>query len=490
MKSPTESPNLPSNAFVSLLRDSSVYLIGSALLGLGNFVLVPLYTRSLRPAEFGVFALIDVTILILISFSQMKLDVSYLREYADAEHTRETLLATVFWAAAILSAISGVILLAIAHTARAQAFLGSDIRGFAWSLLPIVMTETLQAILLSDLRARRKAAQYCLSTLARLAGIVAASVWFIRAEHMGLAGVFYGRLAGDLLGMLVLGAFCLQNISPALDLSILKRMLRFGIPIVWGGIVTMALDATGRYFLAHQGSTESVGYLGAAVKISGIFQMLVTQPFGIAWGGMMFQIVHRPEAKMIYSKILAYVTSAALTVGFVLSVSAPFLFRLFAPSYAPAMSIFPLVVLMRAIQVLEYPSAIGIYLSGRTGLFPPIYTAALLVNLAANFILVPSFGLAGALYAALAGWVVVIAGMLVTSHRLYPLKYYPLITIFSVLPWCVYLAPGLRRSLMDISTGILMSSSMALAALAIFCTGALFDVRKLISRSYAIKSEV
>ena len=67
----------------SLVGDSAVYLAGGALIGLCNIVLVPLYTRTLGPREFSVFALIDVVILIAVTVSLLKLDVSYLKWFAD-----------------------------------------------------------------------------------------------------------------------------------------------------------------------------------------------------------------------------------------------------------------------------------------------------------------------------------------------------------------------------------------------------------------------
>src|SRR6185312_12176535 len=56
-----------------------VHFIGAGLLGLGSFILVPLYTRTLRPDQFGIYALIDISVVILVLTSQAKLDVSHLQ---------------------------------------------------------------------------------------------------------------------------------------------------------------------------------------------------------------------------------------------------------------------------------------------------------------------------------------------------------------------------------------------------------------------------
>lgn len=52
--------------FWPFVRDYTVYFAGAIAIGLGNFILVPFYTRSLTTHEFGVYAIVDVTILLLV----------------------------------------------------------------------------------------------------------------------------------------------------------------------------------------------------------------------------------------------------------------------------------------------------------------------------------------------------------------------------------------------------------------------------------------
>src|SRR4029077_10677355 len=77
---------------VSLLSDSAVYLMGAVLIGLGSIVLVPLYTRTLGPREFGVYALVDITVLLVVTVTTLKMDVSYLKWFADIGPSRHGIL--------------------------------------------------------------------------------------------------------------------------------------------------------------------------------------------------------------------------------------------------------------------------------------------------------------------------------------------------------------------------------------------------------------
>src|SRR5690606_9161966 len=71
--------------FCLLARDYIIYFAGAIAIGLGNFILVPLYTRSLTAQGFGVYAIIDVTILLLVLVTQLGFGVSYLKWFANIE---------------------------------------------------------------------------------------------------------------------------------------------------------------------------------------------------------------------------------------------------------------------------------------------------------------------------------------------------------------------------------------------------------------------
>ncbi len=186
----------------------------------------------------------------------------------------------------------------------------------------------------------------------------------------------------------------------------------------------MLLDATGRFFLSRHSTLDTVGYYGVAIKISGVFQVAVYQPFAVAWGGLMFQIAKWPNGKLIYGKVLTYVSALSLAVALGVVLFAPALFKIFSTAaYAPAMIVFPLIVLVRCCNVLEHPSAIAIYVAGRTKWFAFIYSIGLLANIFANVVLTPRYGMVGAAEAWLVGWAIVNGIMLLVGQRFYPLQF-------------------------------------------------------------------
>lgn len=433
-------------ALLSLVGDSAIYLSGGILIGLGNVILIPLYTRTLAPRDFGVYALVDVTVLLIVTVTALKLDVSYLKWFADVDRARRgELLGSALLTGLVASTLGGVALSWVAASRLGELWLHHSARTFAWMLLPIVVLENLQALFLTDFRARRRAVSYSATAIIRLVAMVAASYYFLAVRQMGLSGLFYGRLVGDAAAFVFLGIIGLRGVVFKISPSLLGPMLRFGLPLILSIFFVMLQDASGRYTLTHYGTLEQVGLLGAAIKIGAIFQMLVNVPFGVAWGGVLFQIVKERDAQVIYSKIFGYVYVLALGMALVLTIFGPTLFRVFtAPAYYSAVGVLPLVLLVRAASVIEQPSSVGIYLAGRTGFFAAIYGAGLGVNLALLRLFVPRYGLMGVGWAWLLGSAVVPILNLVFGHTRYRLSFNAKLILLPLLPWMFVFLPVLK----------------------------------------------
>jgi len=138
----------------------------------------------------------------------------------------------------------------------------------------------------------------------------------------------------------------------------------------------------------------------------------------------MFQIAKWERARTIYSKIFTYTFVASIVIALLAALFAPALFALLtSAAYMLAIGIFPLLLLSLALLALQYPAAIGIYLEGKTSLFPTIFAAGLGACLAGNRLLVPAYGMLGAAVAGVIGQGVILVLMMVLGQRYYSIRY-------------------------------------------------------------------
>ena len=413
------------HAIRSMLADSAQYLVGLALLSLASVALVPLYTRQLTPAEFGVYALVDVSVLGLLTIASLGLNVAYLKWFAVAKPSEvPALFSEMLLAGGVAAAILGAAFSLLLRVPLGSHWFGIPTRGFAWILFPIVVVETLETLLLAHIRALRRSIAFCAACAVRLFAVVGASLWYLLVEHRGLTGVFLGRAVGDVAGVSVLLVMC----APAFRLSSswkrIARMVRFGLPLVFSALMATLLDAAGRYFLDHYGSLAEVGMYALGTKLSGLVRVVLVAPFGVAWGGVMFQIAKEKNARTIYSKLLGYVFLVGVVAAVVTDLFTPALLTVFAtPAYFGARRIVSVLLLAQAVAMVQYPASIGIYLRDWTRAFAPIYGGAFLLDLAMNCLLVPRFGISGAAFSWLIAWTALVLGTAVVSQLLYPLRY-------------------------------------------------------------------
>lgn len=410
-------------ALFALVGDSLVYLIGSATIGLAGAVLLPLYTRHLAPDAFGAYALVDAALQVALIVLGMGFNVSYLRWYAD-DPDRPELLGSVLLFSMGVALVGGLALWAGLASPWGAALVQWPTGSFAWTVVPLAMLGVVINLFLTDLRARRAAVSFSVASLLRFVGMVSGAVWFLVVQKAGVAGVLYGRVAGDTLMAIVLSIVCMHRIRWQVIWRLIRPMLRFGLPLILGGLAMMLPNVSGRYFLSRYASLNEVGLYTAGTKVANLMQFLFIQPFGTAWGGLMFQIVKWEGARTIYSKIFTYTFVASMVIALLAALFAPALFALLtSPVYTPAIGIFPLLLFSLSLLAVQYPAAIGIYLGGKTYLFPTIFAAGLGANLAANRLLVPAYGMVGAAMAGVIGQGIILVLMAVLGQRYYSIRY-------------------------------------------------------------------
>jgi O-antigen/teichoic acid export membrane protein len=389
------------------------------LIGAGNFILLPLYTRSLNAAQFGVYSLLDITILMVVTIAQLGFGITYLKWFADLDSSRHgELLGSVTVLTLISGTLGGAALLAGAWQSPALAMAGPVA---PYLLLLIVPLESLQGVWLADVRARRRSVLFCVAAGCRLSIMVIASWWFVQAQKQGIPGILIGRAIGDAVGLAMLGALCLPFAVFRFSRSLLRGMLAYGTPLIWTALVGIGFDAAGRYLLARYTTLEEVAVYTVALKIASVLQVGFLQPFGTAWSSIMFQIGRDKSASVSITRILGVAFVAGMMLAAAISVFSPTVLPLLGPLYGRSATLVPWLLLPPAFRILEYWSSAGLFLSSRTGSIAVVATAGTLLNGGGLVMLVPRLGAFGAALA----WVISLSAMIAAyawiSRRVYRL---------------------------------------------------------------------
>ena len=96
--------------FKRLFKSLGIYGLGDAATSLLNFLLLPVYTRYLTPAEYGVIALLVVLEAVVKILFRWGVDSAFMRLYYDCsdDRSRQSLTSTIFF---FMLALNGVLVL-------------------------------------------------------------------------------------------------------------------------------------------------------------------------------------------------------------------------------------------------------------------------------------------------------------------------------------------------------------------------------------------
>jgi O-antigen/teichoic acid export membrane protein len=415
------------SALKRLVGDAAIYLAGTAAVGAAGVLLVPLYTHHLAPEQFGAYALIEAIAQLAVIIVTLGVNVSYLRWFAELPiDRRRHLFGAAILLVGALATMVGVVLAGLTMSGLGKSLTGVEPHGYLWIVVPLVLSGAVSNVLLTELRCQRRAVLFGIASVLRLVGTVGASLYTVALAPGGVSGVLYGRLVGEGIALVFLLAATSRSFGAPSEWPELWAMVRYGVPVAASALITSALGLTGRYFLSWFGTMADVGLFSAATKVAGIVSLLLVQPFGIAWGGLMFQIAREPDAKRIYA--LIWNATWMLGWGVVAGVGllTPEIFGiLMSPAYVKAQPVFPWLLVGQLMILMQYPAAIGIYLEKRTGLLSLFYLTGLAVNVVTGVALVLWLGSTGAGAAWCLANTAITAGTWRANQRLYPLHWNP-----------------------------------------------------------------
>ena len=78
---------------------------------------------------------------------------------------------------------------------------------------------------------------------------------FVLGRDLGVAGVLYGKLAGDAIAALLGLVLCRHHVRPRFDPGILRRMLGYGLPLVPVAFAYGVIGAIDRWALQRFASS-------------------------------------------------------------------------------------------------------------------------------------------------------------------------------------------------------------------------------------------
>ncbi|MGD9899298.1 MAG: polysaccharide biosynthesis C-terminal domain-containing protein [Calditrichaceae bacterium] len=426
------------NNIKETLKHTAIYSIGSFATKLIGIVLLPLYTAHISVTEYGILGVLEITFLIaaqVLIFGQSTSLMSYYHRKG-YENKRKIVFFSIF-VMLVLSTFS-VTMIFFSFSGPLSSFFETPslFKLYFQISSGIIFFRVINNLLLNDLRVREKSVIYAASNITQLTVILALNIYFVAYLKIGISGILYAYLIGEILLTLILLFPSISNMKFKIDLSIWKESFYFGLPLIFSSLASMLLSMGDRYLLKLLVNYEEVGLYNLGYKIAGILNVFLIQSFMLGIMPLAFKKYGKQGDLRYYSKIMTYFIFILTWAGLGLAFFNEDLIKFFAndSSYWPAAKVVPIIILAYIFSGASSVASISIILKRKTGYHATNYLIAFIANVGINLYLIPKYRMMGAAYATLISYIILFICSYYFSNRLYkiPFENLKLLKILSV----------------------------------------------------------
>ena len=393
-----------------------------------NFLLVPVYTAFLTPADYGTLALLLLFGTVAKIVFRLGLDSGFFRVHydLDSEEERGRLAGTV----AVFSALVGTAFFAgtLAGAGPLARLVLGDASPGARVLLVLAAADvflgTFAFVPLALLRIQDRPALFSAMAVFRHAVNIVLKVVLV-VKGLGVAGILWSDAIATLLFSLALAPVLVRHARPAFSLPLLRAALHFGVPKVPHGILVQALNLADRKILDMFVSRAEVGIYQLGYTFGGTVKFALSA-FEPAWQPFVYSQARRPEAPALLARVVTWAFAAFLAVTLGVAVLGGDLLVWMTPrnpAFWSGAAIVPVVALAYAFHGAFLLGSIGIGIEKRARYYPMITAAAAATNIGLNLLLIPRHGILGAAWATVASYAVMAVLGFMLSRRLYPVPF-------------------------------------------------------------------
>ena len=395
---------------------------------MGAFLLLPVYTRFLSTADFGIVSLAGSAALLLSIAYRLGLDAALLRMHHELGRGDLRLLYSTVVALSLACAAAVTVVGALL-----APFLSDP--GAADTLVPVVLlalaigaVNTFHYVPSVWFRATDQTGRYLLLAVAAFGAVVATTVVLVVVVRLGAVGSLAGQLAGAVVMAASALAILWRQRPWGFSRPLARRALDFGLPLLPHSLAGWLLSVSDRWLLGLLLGVAAADALAAVGVYSLGYQLgyavgLVAISFNAAWLPFIYRVGEGPGGTAILRESTTLAVAGFSALAAAIAILAPDLVGAIAPSeWAPAADVTAVVAFASAANAAGLMFASGIYLARATRVMPLLTLIAAGLNIGSNLLLIPRIGIMGAALATLVAYAGLAAMTAIVAERHHPMR--------------------------------------------------------------------
>ena len=421
-------------------KDAIIYGIAAVLPRAINILLVKLHTATLQAEKYAVNTDYYVYAAYFNALLTYGMETAFFR-YFSKEKEKGEVISTAF-----LSLLATSILfvsLALLYSNELALFFGFNIPLFFQLLVLTITLDTIVVIPYAYLRVSNKPMRFTMYKVLYILIFAVLNVyflWFIpyaMEHHIFVPDfvleyyhthpkVLHIFVAGTIASAVTFILLCpiIFRFKLSFNLSLLKKMLRYGLPIMVGSLAFVTNENLDKLLLGNLLGKEQMGIYAACYKL-GVFMMLYIMAFRLGAEPFFFNQAAKKNAKETYAKILTWFT--VLGAFFMLFVVV--FIDLFAgillgnEAYFQALQIVPIILLANLFLGIYNNLSIWYKLTDQTKFGMYFSIAGACVTIVFNVLMIPKLGFIASAWATLITYTFMMCISYYVGKKKYPVPY-------------------------------------------------------------------
>jgi O-antigen/teichoic acid export membrane protein len=410
-----------------LVRTGAAYQAADVVSKVIALGLLPVYTRHLSQADYGVAELLLTLVILMSIVVRLGVGEAFVRfHFLDEDPHRRRRVARASTGFLLVATTVTALLAAAFAGPLSKLTLGYEDAGIMRIAILGLWSFTNLELAYALLRVDERARTYLTASLTNVTLTIGLTVWLVVFEGEGARGLLAGNFAASTVVLLGLWWVLRDKLGIVPDgkaLTELRPMLRFGLPTVPAEMSVFLLNVVDRFYLFRYESEGAAGLYSLAVKLAAVVVFTV-RAFQYAWPPLAYSIEDDREAGRVYSFVTTYYVFGTGLIVAALTLLGRWVVRLFAaPDFFGAHEALPWVALGWALYGLFL---VFVVMAGRAQVTTrnfPAAIAGLAVNVVLLLVLVPPMGIAGAGLALVGAYTVMLALMYVFTRSLFAVAF-------------------------------------------------------------------
>jgi O-antigen/teichoic acid export membrane protein len=409
----------------STVKHGGIYAIGMVLSRLVGFLMLPVYTRVLTTADYGIMEILSLSTDILSMLVGLGIRQAVLRYYYhyDTEAERNGVISTASLLLVAIFGVTGALGIAFAGPIT-ELLLGPDLPDHFVKLAVLAFAcGALGDIPNVYLQARQRSTVVVGASLSRLVIALSLNILFVVYLRMGVAGVFLSTIIASCLVGGVLFVRMLRETGIHYVGTRAGELILFGAPLMVWQIGSFVLHFSDRYFLRFSRSLEDVGIYALSYKLAMLLGTFVIGPFRDIWTAKSLEIARREgeRATPILGSIMRQYNLVLVCVAFLIALFATDVVHLMlGERFHAADRAVPVLAIAMVFFGYRQIAQAGAMIGGRPGYIAWSTTVAAAAAIALNLALIPRYGAMGAAAATAAAFGIEFIIMRTLALRAHP----------------------------------------------------------------------